>query len=157
MAPNQATTTSQRYLYSQDSGLSGSTLIRYRMGYTSLFTDHWYARETGRTSGGENGQDICVSADDSRLYTANGYPSSSGVRNDARAEGPLAATSYPQSTECSWNGLFAGGTFGSYSDPSAPGFPGEAQNFRRCWCAAVAMRLRATRCTSRRMRRAWSS
>ena len=116
---NFATTTSQRYLYSQDSGLSGSTLIRYRMGYTSLFTDHWYARETGRTSGGENGQDICVSADDSRLYTANGYPYFFRVfdAGSLALQGPLAATSYPQSTECSWNGLFAGGTFGSYSDP----------------------------------------
>lgn len=114
-----ATMSTQRYLYTQDSGLSGSTLLRYRVGYSALIPDHWYAQVEGQTSGGANGQDLCVSADDQRVYTANGYPYYFNVFNAETLEmlAPLPATSYPQSTECAWNGLFAGSTFGGDSDP----------------------------------------
>jgi hypothetical protein len=110
---------SQRILYAQNAGISASTLARFRIGYSSLLPDHWYAEQTHTASGGENGQDVCLSGDQQRVYTANGYPYEFRVFDADTLEplGTLPGTAYPQSTECAWNNQFVGGAMVSSIEP----------------------------------------
>lgn len=78
-----------------------------------MLDDRWYAQLTHEASGGSNGQDVCLSADQRRVYTANGAPYSFGVfdADTLASMGTLPGTPYPQSAECAWNGLFVGGAY----------------------------------------------
>jgi len=109
-----------RFLFGQNRGLSPSTLVKYRMSYSSLVAGRFTADVVALTYAGENGQDLCVSADDRRVYSSNGAPYEFVVL-DAATLGtlpPLPGQAYPTEIDCSWNGWVAGGVIAQGQDPT---------------------------------------
>lgn len=108
---------SSKYLYTQDNGTSPSTLTQFTLSYSALLPDGLTVSAGPTASGGSNGQDICVSADGSKVYTANGAPyqfsafSTSGLQPAQT----LAAVPYPNTAKCGWNGEFVGGADATYN------------------------------------------
>ena len=108
---------SSNYFYAQNLGLSPSTLTQYAIAYSALTVDGLAVTPGPSASGGSNGQDICVAADGSKVYTANGAPYefhafSAIVLQPAQT---LTAAPYPNNAECGWNGLFVGGAAAYYN------------------------------------------
>jgi hypothetical protein len=105
------------FLYTQDSGISPSTLTQYTLKYTALTADGLVVTAGPSASPGSNGESICASADGSRVYSANGAPydfpafSSSNLQQVQT----LAAAPYPSEAVCAWNGLFVGGAQAYYN------------------------------------------
>jgi sugar lactone lactonase YvrE len=108
---------SSKYLYAQDLGLSPSTLTQYALTYSALSADGLTVTPGPATSGGSNGQDICVSADGSKVYTANGAPYDFPAfnTNGLQPAQTLSGVPYPDNAECGWNGLFVGGAAAYYN------------------------------------------
>lgn len=107
-----------RYVYTQNLGLSPSTLSQYAIAYTMLGADRFVVRAGPSNSGGSNGQDICVSGDGARVYTANGAPyvfPAFGTSTLQQVQ-ELPGDNYPNNAVCGWNGLFFGGA-AAYYDP----------------------------------------
>jgi hypothetical protein len=115
---NLAVDGAAHYFYTQDRGLSGSTLTQYTLKYTALTTDGLIVTQGPSASGGGNGQAVCASADGSRVYTANGYPYDFATfsASNLQQSQVLQAAAYPAATACAWNGLFVGGA-DAYYDP----------------------------------------
>lgn len=106
-----------QYFYTQDQGLSPSSLIQYELHYSALNPDGLAVTQGPTASGGSNGRDLCVAADGSQVYTANGAPydfdafSSNGLQQTQT----LPGTPYPNNAACGWNGVFVGGADAYYS------------------------------------------
>lgn len=115
---NLAVDGAAHYFYTQDRGLSASTLTQYTLKYTALTADALIVTQGPEASGGDNGEAVCASDDGSRVYTANGYPydfadfSASNLQQSQ----VLQAAAYPTAAACAWNGLFVGGA-DAYYDP----------------------------------------
>lgn len=105
-----------RYVYTQNMGLSPSTLSKYAVYYTMLGSERIAVSSLGGGSGGSNGQDLCASADGQRVYTANGAPYvfPSFSTNTMQQVQELPAEPYPNNAACGWNGLFFGGAMTIY-------------------------------------------
>lgn len=80
------------------SALNGGTLVITR----NVFTPN--------TAGGADGQS-CFSANGDRIYTASGYPYNFPATSLATGQlvQTLPGTNYPDSMQCSWNGIVIGG------------------------------------------------
>lgn len=106
------------YLYTQERGLSPSTLTQYTLKYTALTADGLIVAQGPSTSGGSNGEGLCASFDGSRVYTANGAPYEFPAFSASNLEQSqvLPAAPYPIAAVCAWNGLFVGGA-DTYGDP----------------------------------------
>lgn len=106
-----------RHLYVQDQGLSASSLYKFSITRTAMHDDGVVLTRLGRTSGGENGQDVCVSNDGSRVYTANGAPYVFAVFNASAFQFTryLPGDAYPHNVACGWNGTFVGGADAYYA------------------------------------------
>lgn len=100
-----------KYFFTQNLGLSPSTLTQYALVYSALTPDGLSVTLGPSTSGGSNGQDICVAADGSKVYTANGSPYvfQAFDSNALQPTQTLPGTAYPDNAECGWNGLFVVG------------------------------------------------
>jgi hypothetical protein len=88
----------------QRSALNGGTLVISRNVLTPS------------TAEGADGQS-CFSANGDRIYTASGYPYDFPATSVATGQviQTLPGTNYPNSMQCSWNGIVIGGVNGYYS------------------------------------------
>lgn len=107
------------YFYTQDKGLSPSTLTQYTLKYTALTADGLIVTQGPSTmNAGYNGQSLCASADGSRVYTADGAPyvfSAFSTSSNLQQTQTLQAAPYPGAAVCAWNGLFVGGADAYYN------------------------------------------
>jgi hypothetical protein len=101
----------ERNVYSHNFGSSPSTLSQLRIAYSALATAPLVVKYGGATNTGSNGQDVCVSEDGARVYTASGAPYTFSVFGTANLQQvqTLPANAYPNNAACGWNGLFFGG------------------------------------------------
>jgi hypothetical protein len=106
-----------RYLFTQDMGISASTASQFSIKRTALNDDAVVVTFIRTASGGSNGQDLCVSSDGERVYTANGAPYGFYIfgASSFQSSGALAGEAYPNNTVCGWNGVFVGGSNSYYS------------------------------------------
>jgi Viral BACON domain len=106
-----------RYFYTQNMGLSASTVSKYSIRRTALTEDGVAIAPAGGNSGGSNGQDICVSSDGEWLYTSNGHPYVFYIfaASSFQYYDQLPGDAYPNNTECGWNGIFVGGSDSYYA------------------------------------------
>jgi hypothetical protein len=104
----------QRYVYTQNVGVSSSTFHRYELRYGALAAVPLSATRLATNNGGAwgNGADLAVSADGTVVYVAAGYP----YQFDRLAADtltplspPLAGTPYPVNVETCWNGRVGAG------------------------------------------------
>jgi hypothetical protein len=105
------------FLYTQDMGISPSTLTQYTLKYTALTTDGLVVTAGPSASAGYNGESICASADGSRVYSANGAPYDFPALSSSNLQQvqTLPAAPYPNDAVCGWNGLFVGGAQAYYN------------------------------------------
>lgn len=79
VAASMAATPDGKRVYTQDTGASPSVANMLAVDYSEMSGGALFAAKSASGSGGGNGADIAVNVDGSRVYTANGTPSSCAV------------------------------------------------------------------------------
>jgi hypothetical protein len=107
-------------LAATDTGLSPSGFLVYSTDYTAANGGKVLFNVASWGSGGSNGQDVALSADGARLYTACGAPYEFGVFDvtggaAARALTSLPGVPYPRNVEVARDGRIIGGADGYYN------------------------------------------
>lgn len=106
----------QTMLYAISTGLSPAQVGAYNLVYSGLPSVGLIVTQPAFNSGAStplsNGQDIAVSPDGKRLYTASGAPYVFEVFNSTTLaiQSSLAGDPYPNNIRTSWNGLVAAGS-----------------------------------------------
>lgn len=110
-----------RYVYGIDTGISPSSVTQTALSYSALLGGGLRAQARFGRSPGGNGQDVCVSADGVRVYTASGAPYEFPTY-DAQTMlqiQTLPGVAYPNNAACGWNGLVFVGSNAYYDAMNA--------------------------------------
>lgn len=103
-----ATDADDQFTYTQDHGDEPSNLRQYAIDYDLRRADPLVATTLHSINTGVFGQTLCVAADGSRVYAANGSPSTSAFSAAALVQIQQLPGGGSQAA-CGWNGLFFGG------------------------------------------------
>jgi len=110
-----AISSDRQMLYTEDTGVSSTTVYSYRLDYSEANTQRLLVTPVASNTGTDdlrgNGQDLAVSADGTKVYVAAGSPYRFDILDPATLTltGFLTGDTYPDNVETCWNGLLAGG------------------------------------------------
>lgn len=97
-----------QFVYAQDHGAEPSNLRQYAIDYDLRRADPLVATQRHSLNTGVFGQTLCVAADGSRVYAANGSPSTPAFSAAALVQIQQLPGGGSEAA-CGWNGLFFGG------------------------------------------------
>lgn len=118
---DSAATNDGKHLYIQDTGTSPAQIYAYTLDYSEMSGGQLFIAPAGSgwwVGGASNGQDIAVSGDGARLYTASGAPYRCGSVNPATLTfigGLPGGDAYPNNVEVGSDGRVFCGISGVYS------------------------------------------
>lgn len=110
-----AVSSDSRMLYTEETGVSSTTVYAYRLDYSNANSARLLATPMAINTGTDdlrgNGQDLAMSADGTKVYVASASPSRFDILDPATLTltGFLAGDTFPNNAETCWNGSFAGG------------------------------------------------